>query len=54
MFTPKAYLKFNTATAAKALAEIESGGNHLSITQVALEPAELARVHLELKRIVGV
>jgi hypothetical protein len=53
IFTDRAYLKFNTATAVEALDEINAGKNHLSITQVALMPAELAKVKAELQQIVG-
>jgi len=53
IFTERAYLKFDGATAQIALDEINAGKNHLTITQVALEPAELAKVKAELTAIVG-
>lgn len=53
IFTERAYLKFDGETAQIALDEINAGKNHLTITQVALEPAELAKVKAELTAIVG-
>ena len=53
IFTDRAYLKFDKETARIALDEINAGKNHLTITQVALEPAELAKVKAELTAIVG-
>jgi hypothetical protein len=47
----RGYLKFNDATALKAIETIEGGNNHVSITQVALEPADLSKLLVELKRI---
>jgi len=51
--TQRSVLKFNTATAEQALAEINAGKNHLTITQVALYPEELAQVKRELEQILG-
>lgn len=51
--TRRSVLKFNTATAQLALDEINAGNNHITITQVALYPEELAQVKRDLERILG-
>lgn len=48
----KAHLKFTNSTAREALSSINGGSNHVSVSQVALLPEDLAALTAALRRIV--